>query len=77
LRTDRILVYVEAEWAQGRGDVALAAAGGAQRPFRIAADRVFDQGLKRRKQALPCLDRRFASSPRTTDAAGRPPADPP
>jgi hypothetical protein len=63
----QLLADLEAALAQRSGDLALAAADPAQRRLRIAADRVLDQGLQRRRQARLQHHRPLASASRATD----------
>ena len=66
---DQFLADFEALAAQRLGDVPLAAADPAQRRFRVAADRILDQGLQRREQPRLSFDGAFAPAARTSDGA--------
>jgi hypothetical protein len=66
---DQFLADFEALAAQGLGDVPLAAADPAQRRFRVAADRILDQGLQRREQPRLSFDGALAPAARTSDGA--------
>jgi hypothetical protein len=63
----QLLADLEAALAQRSSDLALAAADPAQRRLRIAADRVLDQRLERRRQAWLQHHRPLASPSRPTD----------
>src|SRR3954447_11761926 len=68
---DQFLADFEALAAQGLGDVPLAAADPAQRRFRIAPDRILDQGLKGREQPRLSFDGALAPAARTPDRAAQ------
>ena len=68
---DQFLADFEALAAQSLGDVPLAAADPAQWRFRVAADRILNQGLQRREQPRLSFDGALAPAARTPDRAAQ------
>src|SRR4051812_21247195 len=68
---DQFLADLEPLAPQRLGDVALAAADPAQGRFRVAPDRILDQGLKGREQPRLSFDGALAPAARTPDRAAQ------
>src|SRR3982750_1791983 len=68
---DQFLADLKPLTPQRLGDVALAAADPAQRRFRVAADRILDQGLQGREQPRLSFDGALAPAARTPDRAAQ------
>ena len=68
---DQFLADLEPLAPQRLGDVALAAADSAQGRFRVAPDRILDQGLKGREQPRPSFDGALAPATWTPDRAAQ------
>jgi len=68
---DQFLADLEPLTPQRLGNVALAAADPAQRRFRVAADRILNQGLQGHEQPRLSFDSALAPAARTPDRAAQ------